>query len=206
MSIRCVIGLGNPGSEYAETRHNIGFMVIEGLGAKYRAKLKPGKGSFYLGKANIKGDIVLMAVPTTYMNRSGIAVRRIVELEGLKPEEILVVLDDFDLPFGWLRIRKSGSAGSHNGLTDIIERLGTKDIPRLRVGIGEPPANIDPADFVLSRFSPEERKDLPNVIADCMNAVEIAVRDGIDRAMNIHNRKKDEEANGSKGKGPTTEE
>lgn len=192
MSIRCIIGLGNPGNDYAETRHNIGFMVIAELSARYRAKIKPGKGSFYLGRAKIKGDSVVLAIPTTYMNRSGIAVRQIAQQEGFEPDEILIVLDDFELPFGQLRIRKTGSAGSHNGLGDIIDRLETKDIPRLRVGIGEPNSRIDPADYVLSRFSPSERKDLPNVIADCASAIETAIKDGIDQSMNIYNRKIDE--------------
>ncbi len=192
MTIRCVIGLGNPGTEYAETRHNIGFMVIAELAKRYRTKIKPGRGSFYLGRANIKGNPIVLAIPTTYMNRSGLAVKQIIDNGELEPEDVLIVLDDFELPFGQLRIRKTGSGGSHNGLCDIVENLGTQDIPRLRVGIGEPNRNIDPADYVLSRFSPAERKELPNVIADCVAAVETAIEEGIDISMNIYNRKVDD--------------
>lgn len=192
MSIRCVIGLGNPGEEYAETRHNIGFMVIAELAKRNRAKIKPGRGSFYLGRANIKGNKAALAIPTTYMNRSGLAVRQIMDMEELLPAEILIVMDDFELPFGQLRIRKTGSGGTHNGMCDIIERVGTRDIPRLRVGIGEPNHRVDPAEYVLSRFSPAERKELPFIIADCVAAIETAMDEGIDIAMNNYNRKIDE--------------
>lgn len=189
VSIRCIIGLGNPGREYEETRHNIGFIIAAELAKRAGVKIRPGKGSYYLGRANIKGKSVMLALPTTYMNRSGIAVKQVLENEELAPEEILIVMDDFELPFGQLRIRKTGSGGSHNGMSDIVERLDDQNIPRLRIGIGNPPERMDPADYVLSRFSPSERKELPDIVISAVLAIETAILDGIDAAMNEFNRK-----------------
>ena len=189
MSIRCIIGLGNPGREYAETRHNVGFIVVAELAKRAGAKIRPGKGSFHLGRANFSGDNTILVLPTTYMNRSGIAVRQVVENEGLTPEELLIVMDDFELPFGQLRIRKIGSGGGHNGMSDIVENLDSRNIPRLRIGIGEPPPRMDSADYVLARFSPSERKELPDIVISAVLAIETAIIDGIDAAMNLFNRK-----------------
>ncbi len=186
---RCIIGLGNPGTEYEKTRHNIGFMVIDALAERHRCKLKPSKGEFAMRvRFKASSNDVLLVKPTTYMNRSGIAAKEIVEQEGLSPQEIFVVLDDFELPFGQLRIRKSGSAGSHNGLESIIYHLGTEDFPRLRIGIGAPPEGKDPADYVLSRFSKAEAKELEFIIATAAQAVETAISNGVEAAMNRFNR------------------
>jgi len=184
--------LGNPGRKYAETRHNIGFIVVGELTKRAGVKIRPGKGSFHLGRANFSGDSAILVLPTTYMNRSGIAVRQVVENEELAPEELLIVMDDFELPFGQLRIRKIGSGGGHNGMSDIVDRLDSRNIPRLRIGIGEPPERMDSADYVLSRFSPSERKELPDIVISAVLAIETAIIEGIDAAMNSFNRKNSE--------------
>ncbi len=191
LSISCIIGLGNPGEDYIETRHNIGFMVIDELARRRKCKIKPGKGSFYIGRMNMgpgRGNALLVK-PTTYMNRSGIAVKQVLDNEELTSGDILIIVDDFELPFGQIRIRKTGSAGSHNGLNSVIERIETEDFPRLRIGIGTPPANLDPAEYVLSPFSRAEREELEDIIARAADAAETAVLENIDIAMNIYNAK-----------------
>jgi peptidyl-tRNA hydrolase, PTH1 family len=183
--INCIIGLGNPDEDYLSTRHNVGFMVLDELAKRHKKAFKPGKGSFYFAKFS---EIILVK-PTTYMNRSGAAALKISENEGIPPENFLAVLDDFELPLGQIRVRKNGSAGSHNGLASLVEKFGTEDFPRVRIGIGPLPEHADAADFVLSPFKPEEVKLLPEIISRAADAVETAVFKGIEKAMNRFNMK-----------------
>lgn len=185
-----IAGLGNPGAKYAGTRHNVGFMCVEALARKHGIE---GKGETKMQAIVGRGAIgklkVLIAQPLTYMNRSGEAVARLQQYYKIPLDHILVVFDDSALPFGKIRFRSRGSAGSHNGMKSIIERLGSEDFPRLRIGIGEPDSlhRGDLADFVLARFTPEEEAQLPKIMAVCLDAVEHWLEHGIESAMNRYN-------------------
>jgi len=147
-----IIGLGNPGSEYLTTRHNLGFWVVERVAQKLKVRLKPGRGDFEIAERRLHGGLIRLAQPTTYMNLSGLAVTQIINLYKLTERQVLVVCDDFALEEGYLRLRKKGSDGGHNGLKSIIEDVGTVEFPRLRLGIGPVPEGEDPADFVLAQI------------------------------------------------------
>jgi len=147
-----IIGLGNPGSEYLTTRHNLGFWVVEHVAKKTKVRLKPGRGDFEIAERQLKGGLIRLAKPTTYMNLSGVAVAQLIKLYDLTTSAMLVVCDDFALEEGYLRLRKKGSDGGHNGLKSIIEEVGTVEFPRLRLGIGPVPDRMDPADFVLAQI------------------------------------------------------
>ena len=192
MSTKCIIGLGNPGAQYAATRHNIGFMVVDEIAQRHGLRFKASKGDYFLVEASRRLPAILLK-PTTFMNLSGIAVRHILKTKGIAPEEALVISDDWQLPFGRLRIRKSGSAGGHNGLKDIILRLETDEFPRLRIGIDRPPEGRDSADYVLSKFTRTESKELPFIVQRAADAVETAVFRGIEAAMNEFNRNTEDE-------------
>jgi len=198
LSIECVIGLGNPGKRYSDTRHNIGWMVLDEVARRQGMSFKPGKGEFFLCEATRRFPAVLLK-PTTYMNLSGVAVRQILSMKDLSPDEILVVYDDLALPFGQLRLRKAGSSGGHNGIADIIARLGTDEIPRIRMGIGEKPPEWDGADFVLANFDKREQKELPFFVNCAAFAVETAVREGFEAAMNEFNGRGEPEPKGGSG-------
>lgn len=185
--IRLVVGLGNPGTEYEGTRHNIGFDLVDRLIAKegstwsrerkFRAKIaKSSSGVFY-------------AKPLTYMNLSGNAVARLGRFYKLLPSQILVVYDDLDLPLGRIRFRKDGSSGGHNGIKSIIEFLQTKEFPRLRLGIGAAVDDSTVIDHVLGKFSAKEEEDLEKVLAIASDGVNCALSEGLDQAMNQFNRR-----------------
>ena len=161
MNIKCIIGLGNPGDKYAKNRHNLGFMVVDEVARRYAAKFRPGNGDYYYTKIKFENGLnAYMVKPTTFMNRSGIAVLQVAETYDLVPEEILVVWDDFELPLGQIRIRKKGSGGSHNGMNDVIQMLESDRIPRMRLGIGKANEEFEAVDFVLSNFEESELKML----------------------------------------------
>src|SRR5438874_2172351 len=183
MSIRLVAGLGNPGAEYAHTRHNIGFMVVDLLA--HEAGL-PWEKSGKWDAATAKSGDTLLVKPASYMNRSGHPLFAIAQFFKITPEEILVVLDDFSLPLGRLRIRENGGPGGHNGLESIIVQFGTEEIPRLRVGIGPAPAE-GTVDYVLSRFFEEEKPLVRSTIDHAVEAVKCAVDNGLVSAMNNFN-------------------
>ena len=187
--IKFILGLGNPGEEYARTRHNVGYMVTDALAEKFRGVWKPGHGRFYYAPVKIGGRDVFLLRAATYMNESGLGARDAAEQFSFVPQELLVVLDDFALPFGTLRLRPAGSDGGHNGLASVIYHLGTEKIPRLRVGIGPLPQGIDPAEFVLSDFLPQEQEALVEIISRCVDAIVVAVVRGLDRAMELYNRR-----------------
>ena len=184
MTTRLVAGLGNPGAEYAHTRHNIGFMVVDLLA--HEAGLKWEKS----GKADAAtarlGDVLLVK-PASYMNRSGYPLRAIAQFFKISPAEMLIVLDDFSLPLGRLRIRQSGGPGGHNGLESIIVQFGTQEIPRLRIGIGPAPAE-GASDYVLSNFFDEEKPLVRSTTERAADAVKCAIDKGVVSAMNTFNQ------------------
>ena len=187
--MRLVVGLGNPGAEYADTRHNVGFRVVAALAEGLRSELRAGRGDFVTGHGSVAGEEVRFLLPLTYMNESGRAVRQAVDQWGLEPSDVLVVCDDVHLPLGHLRLRRAGGPGGHNGLTSIIESIGSEGFARLRVGIGASPDGQDQADYVLEPFSEDERGAAEQMIRDAASVVRMVVRDGLDAAMNRNNRK-----------------
>lgn len=182
-----IIGLGNMGAEYAGTRHNVGFEVIEELAQRLSVDPGPGKGPFYVAEGRHKGQKVVLIEPTTFMNRSGLAVRKALGLYGELPQQGLVCYDDLNLPVGRIRLRPGGSAGGHNGMSDIIRELGTDQFPRLRVGIGNEFKRGRQVDYVLSPFDNEQRKVMDEVVQTAAEAALCFVREGIEQAMNRYN-------------------
>ena len=185
-AVKIVVGLGNPGKQYESTRHNVGWMVLDKLadqaGWTGHAKARDAAATVY---GRYKDMDLLLAKPTTYMNLSGVAVRKLLAKHHAPLSDLLVVLDDFDLPLGKLRLRANGSAGTHNGLKSIVAELGTQDFARLRVGIGEP--QRDAKDYVLSKFATAEKKTVDEVLTAAAGAVEEWARLGVDRAANRWN-------------------
>ncbi len=188
--MKLIVGLGNPGRRYRGTRHNVGADVVSRLARGAGIILDEEDGYSIVGRGRIGGVRVLLAHPQTYVNVSGPAVRELRRRHRLRPEDILVVVDDLDLPPGRVRLRAGGSAGGHNGLKSIIDALGTDAFPRLRVGIGRPPAGVDPAEHVLTRFLPEEQAIVDQAVERAAEAAAAAVTDGIERAMNRFNARR----------------
>jgi PTH1 family peptidyl-tRNA hydrolase len=184
--VKLIVGLGNPGREYEHTRHNVGFQVAEELAHRYRVTLK-SRASWKARVAKIAeiGDGVLLAEPTTFMNLSGWAVREIAGFHKLAPSDVLVVVDDADLPLGRLRLRTSGSAGGHNGLKSVIQELGTIEFPRLRVGVGRQAGELK--NHVLGRFSVEEKAQIDAAVKRAADAAELFAKENILAAMNKFN-------------------
>lgn len=182
--MRIVVGLGNPGPRYAATRHNIGFMVVDHLAAE-RSVRWVGQNQSQATQVRLADREVLLVKPQTYMNRSGAAVAAFQQWLGFAPEEALVLLDDFLLDFGRLRLRRGGSDGGHKGLASILEHLSTFQVPRLRLGIGPPPPDEDPIDYVLGPFLAEE--DVAGLVERGCQAIEVCASEGIDKAMNQFN-------------------
>ena len=173
-----IAGLGNPGKEYENTRHNAGFMVLDALADKLGADISEKKHKALCGKAVIGGQKVILLKPQTYMNSSGESIRAAADYYKVDPEDILVVYDDISLAPGQLRIRAKGSAGGHNGIKSIIAHLGTQEFPRVRVGVGEKPPRMDLADYVLGHFSQGERKIMEDAVKEAADAVMEAVEEG----------------------------
>ena len=190
-----IVGLGNPGREYHKTRHNVGFETLDRLIDKYHIDGPQSKCKAMLGKGYIGPEKVIVAKPMTYMNLSGEAVRAIVDYYKIDPEtELVVISDDIDLEPGFLRIRKSGSAGGHNGLKSIISHLGTEQFTRIRIGVGAKKAGWDLADHVLGHFSEEDRIIIEETLKKAADAAACIVTDGVDIAMNRYNTKKPKKA------------
>ncbi|HIQ92419.1 MAG TPA: aminoacyl-tRNA hydrolase [Candidatus Copromonas avistercoris] len=188
-----IAGLGNPGKEYENTRHNAGFLVLDTLAQKLGADLSERKHRALCGKAVIGGQKVILLKPQTYMNSSGESIRAAADYYKVPPEDILVVYDDISLAPGQLRIRAKGSAGGHNGIKSIIAHLGTQEFPRVKVGIGEKPPRMDLADYVLGHFSSGEKKIMEEAAKEAADAICEIVNVGIEQAMNDHNRRKEEQ-------------
>jgi len=186
--LNVVFGLGNPGKKYQGTRHNIGFLFLDYYADRFGIPFVPGKGDYFFTKINISGKDLYLVKPRTYMNLSGLAVREVVDTLALTPEDILVVYDDFHLPFGTLRFRKKGSAGGHNGIKSIVGQLGTENFPRLRLGIGPPPEASSVIDFVLAPFAEKESAALDAVMEAAWEGVQTWHEKGIEFAMNNFNK------------------
>ena len=185
-----IVGLGNPGKTYEATRHNMGFDTIDYLIEEHRIPQSGVKFNAMYGKGIIGGEKVILMKPLSYMNLSGGPVQEMANYFKIDPEtELIVIYDDIDLEPGQLRIRKQGSAGGHNGIKDIINRLGTQKFLRVKVGVGAKPKGWDLADYVLGRFSTEERKLVDESIQRAGKAVELMISQGVDAAMNEYNKK-----------------
>ena len=185
--MKLIVGLGNPGSRYAGTRHNVGFEVIAELARRHAAGSPREKFQAEVAEANIAGEKVLLMRPLTFMNLSGQAVQPARDFYKIENNDLLVVCDDFALPLGKLRLRASGSSGGQKGLDDILRRLGTDDVPRLRLGIGPVPEGWDAANFVLGKFTQDEAAVAAENVKRSADAVATWVRDGLAKAMNQYN-------------------
>jgi len=182
--MKAIVGLGNPGREYAGTRHNIGFDVVDEVARRWNVQLRPWKSVANVVVVSTRGAVLVE--PQTFMNLSGDAVSRLLAFHKLTPEDVLVVVDEVQLPVGRLRARRSGSAGGHNGLKSVIQHLGT-EFPRLRIGIGRGDPKWDLADHVLSRFARDERDAVAEAVNRAADAVELFVEDGLEAVMSRFN-------------------
>lgn len=183
-----IVGLGNPGEQYVRNRHNVGFQALTYLGDRYNLSFSDKQSRARIANGSIAGNRVILAKPFTYMNDSGAAVGPLVRWHKIDvAQQLLVVYDDLDLPFGTIRLRAEGSAGGQNGMKSIIAHLGTNMFPRLRVGIGRPPQGWDTRDYVLGNWSREEVEQLPDLYARIAEAIEMFIRDGLIAAMNRYN-------------------
>lgn len=182
-----IVGLGNPGDKYRLTRHNIGFLIIDELSKEYNIKVDKIKHKSLIGSGFINGEKVLLVKPQTFMNNSGEAVQSLVNYYNLDLEKLIIIYDDIDIDVGKVRIRKKGSAGSHNGMKSIIQYLKNPDFPRIRIGVGRP-INQNLASFVLSKFPKEEIDPMVSAIEVSVKSIDELVKNGIDLAMNKYNK------------------
>ncbi|TMJ03853.1 MAG: aminoacyl-tRNA hydrolase [Bacillati bacterium ANGP1] len=187
--MKLIIGLGNPDRRYRHTRHNVGWEVIDRVGRRLGIAVDQDDGWATVGAGTVGRRRVLLAKPQTYVNLSGTAVADLRRRHRVKIEDLVVVVDDLDLPLGRLRLRPGGSHGGHNGLRSIIDALGSDAFPRLRVGIGRPPEGMDPAQFVLTPFTAEERATMDPALERAAEAIETVIREGLQAAMNRFNAK-----------------
>jgi PTH1 family peptidyl-tRNA hydrolase len=187
--VKLIVGLGNPGREYRDTRHNVGFMVVDEIATRHTLTMAmaPSQVPDALIAKKFGADPLLIAKPLTFMNRSGDAVAALTRYYGIEAGDLLVVVDEVALPFGRLRARARGSAGGHNGLKSCIERLGTTEFSRLRLGVGRGDARRDLADHVLSKFEADEQPALGEFIARAADAAEMFAAEGIEKVMNTYN-------------------
>lgn len=185
---RIIVGLGNPGRQYANTRHNAGWMVLDEIARRAHADASRNRLHAEITEARYKGYRVVLAKPQTYMNDSGKSVRELINWYKVSAQDVLIVMDELDLPFGRIRLRPNGSAGGHNGLKSVIREIGTDDIPRLRIGIGRPEhAGRQAIGHVLSTFSPDEQAQLDNVITASADTVDGWLDNGLLATMNAIN-------------------
>ena len=182
-----IVGLGNPGQRYAKTRHNVGFMVVDALAGEGRPGIWTAGSRCSLCPREIDERQVLLVKPLTFMNRSGEAVKFLLSEQGLGPGDLLLLLDDLNLPFGKIRVRARGSAGGHNGLQSVLETVESEEVLRVRMGIGEENMPADKADFVLSDFPPERISGLGEMILRAGDAVKTILRHGVSKAMAVYN-------------------
>ena len=182
-----IAGLGNPGKEYENKRHNMGYKTIDVLSSDENIDVRRSKFHSVIGQGRIAGKKAVLVKPETYMNRSGIAVREAAMYFNVAPENLIVIYDDIDLPSGSIRIRKSGGAGTHNGMKSVIDQLGTKDFIRIRIGVGAAEAGEDLVDRVIGEVPAAERELLQNAAAEAAAAVKDIIDIGVDNAMNRHN-------------------
>ena len=181
--MKLIVGLGNPGFRYRNTRHNVGFLVVKELAKKFKIPLKKRKYNGIFGEGSLDSENVILFMPETYMNLSGEAVKDLSYKKNIKPEDLIIVYDDIDLKFGSIRLRTSGSSGGHNGLESVIENLGTSEFSRLKIGIGKDPKPRDVSKFVLTSFDREERPILKTMLKSAALCVATWVEEGSDKAM-----------------------
>jgi PTH1 family peptidyl-tRNA hydrolase len=189
-----IVGLGNPGKKYTGTRHNVGYMVLDLLSRKWGIEIDKQRFDGLVGIGRTGSEQVLLLKPETFMNRSGQAVRAAMDFYKLEPKDLVVIYDDMALPVGQLRIRQQGSAGGHNGLTDVLSHAGTEQVGRIRVGIGNPPPMIDAVDHVLGQFRTDERANVDEAIRFAADAVDVILSEGWPKAMERFNRSKKDSA------------
>ncbi len=186
--MKLIVGLGNPGSRYRLTRHNLGFMVVDALAERWRISVGGKRHDAELGTGEISSVRAVLAKPQTFMNASGESVAKLRRLHRLDPSDILAIYDDLDLPLGRIRLRAEGGAGGHNGVASLISVLG-KGFPRLRVGIGRPPGGADPVGYVLEPFEPSERASVQEAIDRAADGAESWLAQGLEPTMNVVNRR-----------------
>ena len=186
--MKLVLGLGNPGKKYERTRHNLGFLVVDRLASVKGIAVKKRKYDCLIGDWQADGERVLLAKPQTFMNHSGEAVRDLFRFFPLTIKDLVVIHDDLDLPFGRIRIRPRGGAAGHRGILSILGTLGEEGFYRIRIGIGRPPTGVDPTDFVLAPFSPEESALLDPIVSKAAAAAQCLLEEGLHRAMEKFNR------------------
>jgi PTH1 family peptidyl-tRNA hydrolase len=182
-----IVGLGNPGRQYRETRHNIGFAVIDRLCKEIGITLSRVQAKALVGMGTLEGKKVVVAKPQTFMNLSGQSLGGLVRFYKVPLEQVMVAYDEIDLPLGTLRLRPGGGSAGHRGMASIIQQLGTQEFARLRMGVGRPPGQMNPADYVLRRFSASEAELVALVLDRATAAVRAFLRDGLDAAMNLYN-------------------
>lgn len=184
-----VVGLGNPGRRYAQTRHNVGFLFIRQVARNWKVRVKKRRFQAKIAEVERAQGKILLAIPQTFMNLSGQAVKQIVGGRKIELENLVVVYDDLDIPLGDIRVRKEGSAGTHKGMTSVIQELGSVRFPRIRVGIGPLPAEADAAEYVLSPLAPGERRLIDQALLLAEEALAMILEGQIDEAMNRFNQK-----------------
>ena len=182
-----IVGLGNPGREYKDNRHSIGFMLVDRLTIRLNARMSRLQSKSLVASLNYEGQKLILAKPQTYMNLSGQSIQGLAHFYKIPLENMIVAHDDLDLPFGAIRIRPGGGPGGQRGIASTIERLGSKDFPRLRIGIGRPPGRMDPADYVLQDFSKADLPLLSEILDRAADAVLAFVTEGLNAAMNKFN-------------------
>ncbi len=182
-----IVGLGNPGKNYEQTRHNVGFMTIDILAERYNCPINLVKWNALVGETRINNEKVVLMKPQTFMNLSGRSVVAAAQFYKLDPSEIIVICDDVDIHFGTIRIKRKGTAGSHNGLKSIVNLLGSMDFPRVKIAVGRKHPRMDLADFVLSKFASSEIKTLQEELIAAADAVELILKEDIAEAMNVYN-------------------
>ena len=189
--MKLIIGLGNPGKEYENTRHNTGFMVLDRLSEKLNIEMTQNKFKGLYGKSKYKGEDVILLKPQTYMNLSGESVRQVMDFFKINQEDILVIYDDLDLQMGTIGIRKSGSAGGHNGMKSIIQCVGSSEFARLRIGIKKE-KEVDTISYVLSKFSKKEMDSIVGIMLNMPNIIDNLLNNGVEYIMNHYNGVKNE--------------
>ncbi len=185
-----VVGLGNPGRRYAGTRHNAGFAFIKRIAKEWKVKLRKKRYFSKVVEMKKENERVLLATPHTYMNKSGLAVKNILEVRGIKPERLIVVFDDLDIPLGEIRIRKRGGPGTHKGMNSIIQEIQTTEYPRIRVGIGPLEPDEDAVNYVLSPFDKSEEPLLEEGLKKAQEALEMILSGNVEEAMNMYNKRR----------------
>ncbi len=184
-----VVGLGNPGRRYSGTRHNAGFLFVRSIAKTWKIRLKKRRFSSKIGEVERKREKIMLALPQNYMNNSGVAVKQILAGRNIRPEKLIVVYDDLDIPLGEIRIRKAGSAGTHKGMGSVVREIETTEFPRIRLGIGPLPPGEDAVDYVLSAFEKREIPLLVDGLKKAQEALELILSGSVEEAMNTYNQK-----------------